>query len=128
MTEQAGGGQVLDQGPQAGTQPLLVESRLLLGMLNAVTTTQNSPWAQYYPYTKVAIEVLGLGVGDSVQMVGSCAVENPDTASATASHLGSAITANGITFADWSGVRWIQAQFTASAGGPATVRISAVCP
>ena len=47
---------------------------------------------------------------------------------ATGSNLGSAITENGISNADYSGVRWIQAQLTGPDTGSVNVDLAAVAP
>jgi hypothetical protein len=124
VSTQPGDGQILDQRPQPTTQPLLVESSMLVNLIYDASASDNSPWVHINPYSNFALEVTQVS-GDgtfSLQLVGSCALEQP---SSGGSNLGSAVTDAGISFPSLKAVRWLQAQLTIS--GTAVINVNLNC-
>lgn len=119
----------IEQRPQSVTQPQAVEANILLTMLNNVTVTTNSAFCDIRNFSKFALEVIQVSGGGtfSLQLVGSCASEQP-AATTSGANLGSAITGAGITFPALAGVRWVQAQITISGTATINVNLSAVAP
>jgi len=130
MSTQAGDGQILDQRPQPTTQPLAVESSILINAICNATATDSSPWMNIESFSKFALEVMTLS-GDgtySLQLVGSLSLESPDLVSLDGFNLGSAITEDGITFPTLNAVRWLQAQLTISGTATVNCNVSAIAP
>jgi len=119
----------LEQRPQPVTQPQAVEANILLNLLDNVTVTTNSEYADIRNFSKFALEIIKVsGSGTfSLQLVGSCAMEQP-AATVTGSDVGSAITTAGISFPTLNAVRWVQATLTISGTATLNVNLSAIAP
>jgi len=119
----------LEQRPQPVTQPEAVEANVLYNLLNSVTASTNSEFVDIRNWNNFALEVLqtsGMGTF-SLQLVGSCALEQP-AATDSASSLGSAVITAGISFPSLKAVRWVQAQLTISGSATIVVNLSATAP
>jgi hypothetical protein len=115
--------------PQSVTQPQAVEANILYTMINASTETINSEFVDIRNFSKFALEVDTSAMSDvSIQLVGSCLLEQPSADSAAGHNLGSAVTSAGITFPSLAGVRWLQAQLTNTSSDAVTVLLSAIAP
>lgn len=120
----------IEQRPQSVTQPQAVEANLLLTMINDASATINSAFCDIRNWKDFALEVIQVS-GDgtfSLQLVGSCASEQPAATYDGGSDLGSAVTDAGITFPALKGVRWVQAQLTISGTAVVNVALSAIAP
>lgn len=132
MATEASDGQVLDIHPPNPVQAMPVSSSVLINLNQNVpaSTADTSPWVQFQPFSRAAIEISGTATsGISVQFNGSCSDDNPSVSGALGSSLGAAVTAKGISFVTWAGVRWVQAVVAdTTSGGYVNVALSAVAP
>jgi hypothetical protein len=121
-------GSPADIHPENPIQAAAVSSSVLFNMMAGASAMSNSDWFEFQPFGRCAIEVTGDGMTFSLQLYGSLSNESPTLSGASGSALGSAITANGMTFADYSGVRWIQCQLASIDSGSVNVDLAAVAP
>lgn len=121
-------GQLLDARPGLPQHPLAVRASILYNLINNVTVADTSPGVNVIGFNNGSLELTGAVTGAiSVQLEGSCSVQNPDVDGSAWSNLGSAVTAKGITPVTLSGVRWVRAVQTGSpTGGALNVNFSAV--
>jgi hypothetical protein len=127
MSTQASDGSILAMSPEFPVGSVGAASSALWNFINNAAASDNSPFLSVVPFSRFAVEVTTTGDPTfSLQLVGSCALNQP---SSGGSNLGSAITEAGITFVDYPGLRFLQAQLTISGGsGTVNVNIGAVAP
>jgi hypothetical protein len=117
-----------DIHPENPISAAAVSSSVLYNMLSAAGAMVNSDWFEFQPFSRCAIEVTGTGDTFSLQLVGSLSNESPTLSGVSGSNLGSAITENGITIANYPGIRWVQMQLSSIDSGAVTVDMAAVAP
>ena len=131
MATNASDGQApYDVHPPNPVEAIAASSSIAYNLINNVVVADTSNWVDFRAFSRAAIELSGGATAViSVQFWGSLSDDNPSVSGATGFVLGSAITALGITFVSWPGVRWIKAVQTGDpTGGNLNVNISAVAP
>jgi hypothetical protein len=121
-------GNPADIHPENPINAAAVSSSVLYNMLSSASAPVNSDWFQFQPFGRCALEVTGSGADFSLQLFGSLSDESPTLSGAVGSALGSAVTATGMSFADYSGVRWVQVQLASIGSGSLSVDLAAVAP
>ena len=122
--------EVLDMKPATPAVAMPVESSALWLAIDAATVDTNSSWIDVQPFSNFAIEVLNTDSATfSIQLYGSCSLEQPDLVNLTGSALlTDPLVAVGISFQKFPGLRWLQVQTSSVATGSVTVNVSANAP
>lgn len=128
MATQDSDGQLLDARPGFPQHPLAVNSSVLYNLIQNTTVADTSPGVNVIGFKTASLELTGAASGAiSVQLEGSCSLQNPDVDGSSWSNLGSAVTAKGITSVTLNGIRWVRAvQSGSPTGGALNVNFSAV--
>lgn len=128
MSTQPSDGQLLDARPGLPLHPLAVGASILYNLILATDVADTSPGVNVIGFKNASVELTGSATGSiSVQMEGSCSVQNPDVDGSAWSSLDSAITTKGISSLSLNGIRWVRAVMAGNpSGGTINVNLSAV--